>query len=116
MNQQITITPAQIIQIILGVCGAITAVGAAIAVIAKAVSAIKAPSKKIEERLSAVEKKIEEHKGYFLKDKERLEIIEEGNKVTQRALLALLSHGIDGNDVEGMRKAKAELQDYLIAR
>lgn len=116
MNQPITITPAQIVQIILGVCGAITAVGAAIAVIAKAVSAIKAPSKKIEERLTAVEQKLEKHGGYLSSDQERLEAIEEGNKVTQRALLALLSHGIDGNDVEGMRKAKAELQDYLIAR
>ena len=76
----------------------------------------KITSKKIEERLSAVEKKLDEHQDYFSNDNERLDIIEEGNKVTQRALLALLSHGIDGNDVEGMRKAKAELQDYLIAR
>lgn len=116
MNQEITITPAQIVQLFLWFCGAITAVGAAITVLAKAWSKIKAPSKKIEERLSAVEKKLDEHQDYFSNDNERLDIIEEGNKVTQRALLALLSHGIDGNDVEGMRKAKAELQDYLIAR
>jgi len=116
MNQSITITPAEIVKIILSVCGGITAVGAAITVLAKVWSRIKAPSKKFDERLSAVEKKIEEHKGYFSNDNDRLDILEEGNKVTQRALLALLSHGIDGNDVEGMRKAKAELQDYLIAR
>ena len=47
---------------------------------------------------------------------ERLDKIEEVNTITQRALLALLAHGIDGNDIEAMRKAKAELTDYLIER
>jgi hypothetical protein len=116
MNQEITITPAQIVQLFLWFCGAITAIGAAVAVIIKLVNAAKAPTKKLEERLAALEKKVEEHKGYFSNDNERLDILEEGNKVTQRALLALLSHGIDGNDVEGMRSAKAELQKYLIER
>ena len=116
MNQEITITPAQIVRLFLWFCGAITAVGAAVAVIIKLVNAAKAPTKKIEERLEAVEKKIEEHQGYFSNDNERLDIIEEGNKVTQRALLALLSHGIDGNDVKSLKKAKEELNDYLISR
>lgn len=116
MNQSITITPAEIIKIVLAVCGAITAVGAAITVLAKAWSAIKAPGKKLDERLTAVEKTLEKHDGYLSSDQERLEAIEQGNKVTQRALLALLRHGIDGNDVESMRKAEAELNDYLIER
>ena len=116
MNQAITITPAQIVQLFLWFCGAITAVGAAVAVIIKLVNAAKAPTKKLEERLVAVEKKLEEHNGYFSNDKDRLDVMEEGNRITQRALLALLSHGIDGNDVEGMRSAKAELQKYLIER
>ena len=33
-----------------------------------------------------------------------------------KALLALLRHGIDGNDVEGMKKVKSELEQYLIDR
>ena len=28
--------------------------------------------------------------------------------------MALLAHGIDGNDIDAMKKAKAELTDYLI--
>ena len=54
--------------------------------------------------------------GQSVKDFNRLNKLEEGNIVTQRALLALLAHGIDGNDIEAMRKAKAELTDYLIER
>ena len=51
-----------------------------------------------------------------MNDYNRLNQLEEGNIITQRALLALLAHGIDGNDIEAMRKAKAELTDYLIER
>ena len=31
-----------------------------------------------------------------------------------KALLALLSHGIDGNAIEPMKEAKADLESYLI--
>ena len=34
----------------------------------------------------------------------------------QRALLALLSHGIDGNEIDGMRRAKTELETYLTSK
>ena len=34
--------------------------------------------------------------------------------VVMQALLALLSHGIDGNSVEPMKEAKAILKKYLI--
>ena len=39
--------------------------------------------------------------------------IDEGNKVTQKAILALIDHGINGNDVDKLKKAKANLEDYL---
>lgn len=31
-----------------------------------------------------------------------------------KALLALLSHGIDGNAIDPMKEAKAEIENYLI--
>ena len=42
-----------------------------------------------------------------------LESIDEGNKATQRALLALLGHAINGDDVEEVKKAQGMLLDYL---
>ena len=36
--------------------------------------------------------------------------------LTQRALLALLSHGLDGNSIEQMEAAKAALEEHLINR
>lgn len=40
----------------------------------------------------------------------------EANRVTQEALLALLSHAIDGNDVDELKRAKKNLNDYLIKK
>jgi len=49
-------------------------------------------------------------------DKKRLDSLDEGNRATQRALLALLDHGIDGNNIEQMQHAKEALQNHLINR
>lgn len=43
-------------------------------------------------------------------------VIDEGNKVTQRAILALIDHGINGNDLDKLKRAKADLEDYLTDR
>lgn len=119
MNQEEVIhqlTAGQIVSLILWVCGAIAAVGAAVAVIVKAVTAAKSPWKKLEQRVEVMEKKLEQHSGYFANDKTRMDIMDEGSRVTQKAILAILSHAIDGNNVEGLKKAKDELQNYLIER
>ena len=61
-------------------------------------------------------KHLEEIDGYLETDKKRLDGIEDGNRATKRALLALLDHGIDGNNIAQMQKAKEELQEHLISR
>ena len=40
----------------------------------------------------------------------------EANRVTQEALLALLSHTIDGNNTEELKQARKNLNDYLIKK
>lgn len=42
--------------------------------------------------------------------------IDDGNRITQQALLALMSHAINGNDIEKLRKAKEKLESYLIEK
>jgi site-specific DNA-cytosine methylase len=51
---------------------------------------------------------------YFARDLHRFEELESGNKLVQEAILALLSHAIDGNEVDGLKDAKKSLQKYLI--
>ena len=84
--------------------------------IAKAYRTFKAPNARQDERLDAVEDDLKEVRRFLDIDKKRLDSIEDGNRATQQALLALLDHGIDGNNIEQMQHAKETLQKYLINR
>lgn len=112
----ITFTPASLFAGILAICAGISCIAGAIGWVIKGINAARQPAKKVDDRLTAVEKAVEQHGSFLDNDKKRLEVIEEGNRVTQRALLALLSHGIDGNDIDAMEEAKKELQTFLINR
>ena len=105
MGQPIMISMSDILLL----AGSIVTISAAVKVVCEAIERIRKPNKTQDARISELESK-------SVKDFNRLNKLEEGNIVTQRALLALLAHGIDGNDIEAMRKAKAELTDYLIER
>ena len=69
-----------------------------------------------EERISKLEETVTRHDNFFRSDKNRLDEIESGNRVMQMALLALLDHGIDGNNLEQMKQAKEDLQRHLVER
>lgn len=85
---------------------------------------MKGPQTNLEERVSLIEKRLEfeikatftEYDARFGRDKQKIETLEEGNRATQKALLALMEHSIDGNNIEELKKAKAELSHYLINR
>ena len=44
----------------------------------------------------------------------RITAIEDGNKVLCRGILALLSHEINGNSIDKLTSAQAEITNYLI--
>lgn len=110
------ITPDMIWTTVLAVASAFVLLSNATEKIVKAVKAWKAPNAKQDQRLEALEKWKESVDGKLNRDNERLGSIEEGNRATQRALLALLDHGIDGNNIKQMQDAKELLQDHLINR
>ena len=101
---------------ILAVAGAISTLGGAANWLVKLVQAIKSPNAEQDKRISDLEKHMEEVDGYLARDKERLDNIDESTRVTQRALLALLAHGIDGNHQKQMEEAKEELEIHLIKK
>ena len=49
-------------------------------------------------------------------DNKRIKNLEDGNKVICRALIAMLSHEINGNSKDKLQNAMADLQEYLIER
>lgn len=116
MSNPIMITPADLVSIFLGICAAIVSISAATTVIIKLVQHAKAPDKKQNERLDELERKVKHFDSLFDNDNKRLNELEEGNRVTQQALLALLSHSINGNDTDKLTKARDDLQTYLIEK
>lgn len=127
MEPVIQFTLSQAWAVVLSITGGIVTIAAAVTVIIKIVKAAKRPNEIQNEEIKAINKRQDrfeerldnmerDYGEFFRKDKERLDDIEKGNRVIQRAILALLSHGIDGNDIDAMRTAKKELEEYLITK
>ncbi len=110
------ITVGNIWAVILSCASAVVLLSGAIEKIAAAIKAAKAPHGRFDDRIEALESWREDADRKLNRDNDRLSDIDESFRVTQRALLALLDHGIDGNNITGMEDAKLQLQDHLINR
>lgn len=94
---------------VLAVASAIVLLSNAAEKVAAAYKAAKAPNDNQNARLDRLEERMDDVDAKLSRD-------HDSNRVTQRALLALLDHGIDGNNIEQMQHAKEELQNHLINR
>lgn len=110
------LTAAEIGTAVLAVASAIVLLSNAAEKIAKAWRAAKAPNVEQDRRLKELEDWRKGVDQSLARDLDRFEALDEGERVTQRALLALLDHGIDGNNIEQMQHAKEALQNHLINR
>ena len=111
-----SITPTAIWAYILAGASAFVLIANAVEKIVRAVKAARAPNAKQDDRLDALEAWRAEVDRKLMNDNAHLANIDGDNRVTQRALLALLDHGIDGNNIQQMQHAKEELQEHLINR
>ena len=88
------------------------------------VNKTKEPTTNLEERVNILERKVdfevkavfERYDTMFGKDKARLDSNEEGIKVILRALLAMMKHEIDGNNIAELEETSKDLQSYIIRR
>ena len=101
---------------VLAIAGAISTICGAANWIVKLIQVLKAPNADQNRRLQELEEHMKKVDGFLDTDKKRLDNIDKSTRVTQRALLALLAHGIDGNHQQQMEEAKEELQSHLINR
>ena len=110
------LNPAIVLGAVLAVAGGISTLGNAANWIVKLVAVFKAPNA---EQDKQIEELREWRKGVDQKldnDNKRLLKKEDSDRITQRALLALLAHGIDGNHQKQMEEEKEELQNHLISK
>ncbi len=112
------LSPGEIVALVIGgilaLSGAVSTVGGAVEKIAKAVRVAKAPEQaqnaeidEIKNRLDKIEHKLES-------DKKQIADSKECNHVLTQGMLALLEHGINGNNIDQMREAKKGVESYLI--
>lgn len=108
------LTPTIVIGGILALAGAISTIGTAVEKLVKLFRVAKAPEQQqnaeieeIKDRLDKVESKLE-------KDKIQIADAKECNHVLTKGMLALLEHGINGNNIDQMRDAKNGVEAYLI--
>lgn len=93
------------VQIILSICGAVSIIGGAGAVIAKVIN----PAFKLSKRVEQLEVHAE-------KDYRRMIALEEMQKQQSKSLAALLNHQITGNGIESMKKIRDELLESIIEK
>lgn len=121
------LTPHDIINIVLAVCGAIITISGAVMVIIGLINKAKAPNKRQDERITLLEadvrkinERLEEGNKRFDADAKRFTELETAMKATNKVIIeslqALTSHAIDGNNVQELKEAKKSLDDYLINR
>lgn len=101
-------------------CGLVITIWAVVEIIAKIVELTRKTNKGQDGRITALEakgreyeKKFAEYDSFFKRDKDRLDGVDEAERVTQKAILALLSHAINGNDIDSLREARDSLETYL---
>lgn len=119
------LTPGEIFAILCGLllaaAGAVNTVGSAVEKIAKARKAAQAPNEEQNRRIHELEEWRKEHTEWqkevnrkLSNDNSQLLAVNECMRVLLQGQLALLDHGIDGNNIKQMQDAKEVLQHHLI--
>lgn len=99
--------------VVVGLPGAINTIGSAVEKVFKAKKAMAAPNEEQNKRLDELEKRMTVAESKLNNDHEELTEIHESNRINALALIALLDHSLDGNNITQMQNAKDELNHWL---
>lgn len=98
---------------IMVLCGWIITLGGAGTVIYNAYKKAKKPQDDIEERLSAIENDIKDIKGKLQSDYDSINQNREDMNLLMRSVFSLIENKITGNNIEGLKKTRDELINYI---
>ena len=99
---------------ILAAASAIVLISNAIEKLVKAVKVAKAPEAAQNEKIAEMDARLEKVERELLKDEKHLKDVRECNHVITKGVLALLDHGINGNNIDQMKDARHDVEAYLI--
>lgn len=100
--------------IVLAVASAIVLLSNAAEKIVNAFKSAKAPEVRQNEEIDDLKKRLKKVEEWVETEKQQVKDIREGNRVITRGMLALLEHGINGNNIEQMQEARNGVEEYLI--
>lgn len=66
--------------------------------------------------VNTLEHTVEDHSKKLANDHERITQLEESNRIIMRALMAVMSHEVNGNSTEKLQRSMDEIQQFLIER
>lgn len=127
MDKPIMLTPHDVWNVFLAVCGGIVAISAAFAVVLKIIDHFKAPDKKQDERIFILEKRVdkiderlEEGNKHFEAHDEQMKSLEasmkKSNRLVIESLKVLIEHDVDGNNIEGLKDMNHKIDKYLLEK
>lgn len=113
-------SPAEISQSYITICTIMTCTAAVVTIILNIIKAAKTPGesrdRSQDQRITTLEAQIKDVQGYVDNNNRRIKEIEEGNRVTQKAILALMANAISGDNMDELKEAHNNLQKYLVER
>lgn len=101
--------------IVLAAASAIVLLSNAVEKIAQAVKVAKAPETAQNKKISELEARLDKVEKEILLDEKHLKDVRECNHVITKGVLALLDHGINGNNIDQMKDARHDVETYLIS-
>ena len=81
-----------------------------------AVKNAREEKKRRSQPVNTLEDTVKDHDEKLKRDHERLNELEDSNRVIMRALMALLSHEINGNSDDKLKASLDEIQKFLIEK
>lgn len=116
MNAPLTFTLGGLLAGFLALCAGFTTVCVAAGHAVKLWKFRQAPSKELRQELDEIHTALAKHDKLLANDKEALGTLQTEGILSLKAILALLDHSIDGNNIARMESVKDEIKDYLISR
>lgn len=99
---------------VLVIASAIVLIANALEKVFHAVRVARAPETTQNERITDLEDRVKKVEDKLENDKKQIAIIRDGNHVLTKGMFALLEHGINGNNIDQMKDAKHDVEEYLI--
>ena len=112
MDTQIAFTLSDVASI----CALIVSIGAVIALFLKLRDRAIAPDKRQNERITKIEERLADYDRWLDSDKKRIEMLESALAMQMKCQFALLSHAINGNDIDKLKEVQGEMQEYLTTK